>query len=195
MDTTDMPAIRYDYVDFTQLEKMNKDNAFVDVLAVIHTVDDLTTIMTKRDSRELSKREITLMDQAQIAVKCTIWGKNAEEWSHQVGDVIAIKKAKLSDFGGTLWYGLECINWGGVGACFVVHACMIVRYMHAWGDPFSHALLCAPVCACIPLPVHMKVAPCPCRVPRRLRSIPIVRKCTSSEDGTKARARMPRCRA
>lgn len=87
---------------------MNKEDAFVDVLAVIHGIEDLTSITTKRDSRELSKREITLMDQAQIAVRCTLWGRTAEDWQHQVGDVIAIKKAKLSDFNGRISGLLFC---------------------------------------------------------------------------------------
>jgi replication factor A1 len=91
---------RYEYVDFTQLEGMNKEDAYVDVLAVIHSVDETSTITTKRDSRELTKREITLMDQSQIAIRCTLWGTTAENFAHQVGDIVSIKKAKLSDFHG-----------------------------------------------------------------------------------------------
>ena len=33
-------------------------------------------------------------------IRCTLWGKAADEWNHPVGTVIAIKAASLSDFNG-----------------------------------------------------------------------------------------------
>lgn len=100
LDTADAPQQRFDFVDFAQFEGMDKENTFVDVLAICTEVNDITTITRKKDGAEFSKREVELIEKAGIAVRCTLWGGDAENFSYPVGTVIQIKAAKLSDFGG-----------------------------------------------------------------------------------------------
>eukprot|EP00039_Didymoeca_costata_P007560 m.101215 g.101215 ORF g.101215 m.101215 type:complete len:689 (+) comp13736_c2_seq1:56-2122(+) len=99
-DLSGVPTVKYDYVDFAQLESMNKENTYVDVLAVVTTVGDIGSILTKKDQKQVSKREIELMDKSRITVRCTLWGNDAENFNDTPGSVISIKAARLSDFNG-----------------------------------------------------------------------------------------------
>ena len=52
---------------------------------------------------ELSKRDITLVDKANMSLTCTVWGKDAESFEEKggkAGSVIAIKAARVSDYNG-----------------------------------------------------------------------------------------------
>jgi replication factor A1 len=98
-DADDIPQQVYNFVDFTTLEAMDKTNAYCDVLAVCQDIGELTSIVTKAQ-KTVSKREVTLMDKSRIVVRCTLWDKPAEDWDHEVGSIIAIKAARLSDYGG-----------------------------------------------------------------------------------------------
>ena len=63
----------------------------------------LGSINTKKDNTPLSKREITLTDSSLASIRCTLWGKAAEDFEHDGGAVecvVAIKAARLSDYGG-----------------------------------------------------------------------------------------------
>eukprot|EP01147_Barroeca_monosierra_P001107 gene1107-4335_t len=78
-------------------------NVFVDVLAICHEVKDADTIMTKTTNKELTKRDVILMDQSARTLTCALWGKDAEEFEANggvPGCVLAIKSARLSDFNG-----------------------------------------------------------------------------------------------
>jgi replication factor A1 len=98
-DDSSIAKVRYDFVDFANLEAMPKENAYVDVCAVVVAVNEVTTIMTKK-GKNLDKKEIEIMDKSKIAVRCTLWGKQANDWDKPVGATIAIKGAQLSDFNG-----------------------------------------------------------------------------------------------
>jgi replication factor A1 len=73
--------------------------AILDVCAVVKDVGDLATIQTKA-GKSLPKRDLTLVDRSGVATKLTLWGKNAEEWTHYDSPVVAFKGVKVSDFGG-----------------------------------------------------------------------------------------------
>ena len=74
-------------------------NAKLDVIAVVHKVNDVAEITTKQ-GKQLSKRELTLVDRSNYSCQLTIWGKQAEQWVHQDNPVVSCKGLKLSDFGG-----------------------------------------------------------------------------------------------
>uniref|UniRef100_A0A7E4VE63 Replication protein A subunit n=1 Tax=Panagrellus redivivus TaxID=6233 RepID=A0A7E4VE63_PANRE len=71
----------------------------IDILAVIETVGDVTSLTTK-DNRELKKRELTLIDQSSTSVQLTLWNENAETWTVEPSRVIGIKGAVVREFNG-----------------------------------------------------------------------------------------------
>lgn len=39
----------------------------------------MTTIITKKDNKELNKRELYLVDSSNAQITCTLWGKQVKE--------------------------------------------------------------------------------------------------------------------
>jgi len=103
-DDSGVPKQKFNYAAFDTCEGVvtaaGENGAFADILGVIVGVGDLTSITTKRDQRELSKRELDLQDKSNIVLRCTLWGKTAENFEADVGTIMSIKSAKLSDFNG-----------------------------------------------------------------------------------------------
>jgi replication factor A1 len=67
---------------------------------VLKEVAEVTTITSKNTMKDFSKRELTIADETQTAVRLTIWGKTAETFEAPLESIIAFKGAKVSDFGG-----------------------------------------------------------------------------------------------
>uniref|UniRef100_UPI003AABB9FF replication protein A 70 kDa DNA-binding subunit isoform X3 n=1 Tax=Centroberyx gerrardi TaxID=166262 RepID=UPI003AABB9FF len=97
-DSSDVPMVQCDFVSIGDLENREKD-AVVDVIGVCKSVDEVTRLTTK-SSREVSKRTLNLMDMSGKMVTVTLWGEEAENFDGSGQPVVAIKAAKLSDFGG-----------------------------------------------------------------------------------------------
>lgn len=97
-DTTDIPALHCDFVPIAELENRDKD-AIIDVIGVCKSADDVSRITTKT-SREVSKRALNLIDTTGKVVTVTLWGEEAEKFDSSGEPVVAIKGARLSDFGG-----------------------------------------------------------------------------------------------
>lgn len=62
----------------------------------------------------MNKRDIQLVDRSGCVVSCTLWGAEAEEFDGSGCPVIAIKGARVSDFGGrslsTTMSGVMTVN-------------------------------------------------------------------------------------
>ncbi|XP_062329579.1 replication protein A 70 kDa DNA-binding subunit [Osmerus eperlanus] len=97
-DSTDVPMVQCDFVSIADLETREKDSV-LDVIGVCKSVDEVTRLTTKT-SREVSKRTLNLMDMSGKVVSVTLWGEEAEQFDGSGQPVLAIKGAKLSDFGG-----------------------------------------------------------------------------------------------
>uniref|UniRef100_A0A667YRH9 Replication protein A subunit n=1 Tax=Myripristis murdjan TaxID=586833 RepID=A0A667YRH9_9TELE len=97
-DSSDVPMVQCDFVSIADLEARDKD-AIVDVIGVCKSVDEVTRLTTK-SSREVSKRTLSLMDMSGKVVNVTLWGEEAENFDGSGQPIVAIKGAKLSDFGG-----------------------------------------------------------------------------------------------
>jgi replication factor A1 len=52
----------------------------------------------------LVKRELTLVDESQYAVRLTLWGNHAETFNEQGEPVIAFKGVRVGDFQGKKRY-------------------------------------------------------------------------------------------
>ncbi|KAM8903285.1 replication protein A 70 kDa DNA-binding subunit isoform 1-T1 [Spinachia spinachia] len=97
-DAVDVPVIQCDFVSIGDLENREKD-AIIDVIGVCKSVDEVTRLTTK-SNKEVSKRTINLIDMSGKLVTVTLWGEEAEKFDGSGQPILAIKAAKLSDFGG-----------------------------------------------------------------------------------------------
>uniref|UniRef100_A0A3Q3QNJ7 Replication protein A subunit n=1 Tax=Monopterus albus TaxID=43700 RepID=A0A3Q3QNJ7_MONAL len=97
-DTCDVPMMQYDFVSIGDLENRDKDS-IIDVIGVCKSVDEITHLTTK-SNREVSKRTLSLIDMSGKVVTVTLWGEEAEKFDGSGQPIVAIKGAKLSDFGG-----------------------------------------------------------------------------------------------
>ncbi|KAM4589931.1 replication protein A 70 kDa DNA-binding subunit [Fundulus diaphanus] len=97
-DSCDVPMVQCDFVSIGDLENRDKDS-IVDVIGVCKSVEEVTR-MTTKSNREVSKRTLSLMDMSGKLVTVTLWGEEAENFEGSGQPIVAIKAAKLSDFGG-----------------------------------------------------------------------------------------------
>uniref|UniRef100_A0A3B4UCM0 Replication protein A subunit n=1 Tax=Seriola dumerili TaxID=41447 RepID=A0A3B4UCM0_SERDU len=97
-DSSDVPMVQCDFISIGDLENRDKD-AVVDVIGVCKSVEEVTRLTTKTN-REVSKRTLNLMDMSGKVVTVTLWGEEAEKFDGSGQPIVAIKGAKLSDFGG-----------------------------------------------------------------------------------------------
>ncbi|XP_077397199.1 replication protein A 70 kDa DNA-binding subunit isoform X2 [Festucalex cinctus] len=97
-DNCDVPVLQCDFVSIGDLENKEKDSV-VDVIGVCKSVDEVTRITTKTN-REVSKRTLSLMEASGKMVTLTLWGEDAEKFDGTSQPIVAIKSAKVSDFGG-----------------------------------------------------------------------------------------------
>ncbi|XP_072231052.1 replication protein A 70 kDa DNA-binding subunit-like isoform X2 [Leuresthes tenuis] len=97
-DSQGIPTVQCDFVPIGELENRDKD-AIIDVIGVCKSADDVSRITTKT-SREVSKRALNLVDTTGREVTVTLWGEEAEKFDGSGQPVVAIKGARLSDFGG-----------------------------------------------------------------------------------------------
>ena len=71
----------------------------MDIIAVVKSANELTTITTKA-GKELTKRDIVLVDKSLTEVGLTLWGTTAEKFEAEGNPVLAIKGARVSDYNG-----------------------------------------------------------------------------------------------
>jgi len=98
-DEGDIPGMQYTFVPISELEKMDK-TGLVDIIGVCKETGDLDRIMSRKLNKELTKRDIKLVDQSTTEVTLTIWGSQAETFEGTTHPVVALKGARLSDFNG-----------------------------------------------------------------------------------------------
>lgn len=93
------PQLQFDFVRLHDIENAEKDS-FVDVVAIVHRVSDVATIVQKSTQKELKKRDVTLVDDSQAEITLTLWAKEAEGFYAEPGTAIILKKGKVSDYNG-----------------------------------------------------------------------------------------------
>uniref|UniRef100_A0A8V5GS17 Replication protein A subunit n=1 Tax=Melopsittacus undulatus TaxID=13146 RepID=A0A8V5GS17_MELUD len=98
-DAQHLPSVQFDFVSISDLENTPKDTV-VDVIGICKSYEDVTKITVKSSNREVSKRNVYLMDTSGKQVTATLWGNEAEQFDGSRQPVIAIKGARVSDFGG-----------------------------------------------------------------------------------------------
>ncbi|XP_010226789.1 PREDICTED: replication protein A 70 kDa DNA-binding subunit, partial [Tinamus guttatus] len=98
-DAQHLPSVQFDFVSISDLENTPKDS-IVDVIGICKSYEEVTKITVKSNNREVSKRNVHLMDTSGKLVTATLWGTDAEKFDGSRQPVIAIKGARVSDFGG-----------------------------------------------------------------------------------------------
>eukprot|EP00794_Sanderia_malayensis_P014156 gene14156-15634_t len=100
-DTNDLPQVQFNFVNIADLENVNKDS-MVDIIGVVKSMQDVVKITIRSTNREVSKREINVVDRSETAVNATLWGDTADKFNQYENQnpIIAVKGAKVSDFGG-----------------------------------------------------------------------------------------------
>lgn len=94
-----LPTVKFDFTGIGDLESRPKDS-LVDIIGVCKNYEDATKITVKSTNREVSKRNIYLMDMSGKVVTATLWGEDADRFDGSRQPVMAIKGARVSDFGG-----------------------------------------------------------------------------------------------
>ena len=98
-DDSTIPGMQFNFVPISDLQTMDKTGV-VDVIGVCKEAGDLDRIMSRKLNKELTKRELKLVDQSNTEVTLTLWGSQAESFDAAGNPVVAIKGARLSDFNG-----------------------------------------------------------------------------------------------
>lgn len=102
MDASSVPTLTYLIIPLINLAECSKDS-IVDVLGVITEVHPISSIVVKATGKQLTRRDLTIVDSSNCSIRVTLWGKQAEDadgpdWNSE--PVLAIKGAKVSDWGG-----------------------------------------------------------------------------------------------
>ena len=66
----------------------------------MNVCNDLSSVVSKATQKEITKRDIQIVDQSGVSVKFTLWGDEAQKFNGQGYPVLACKGASVSDFGG-----------------------------------------------------------------------------------------------
>jgi len=99
-DADDIPQKRYDFLESVDSVQDMEVNRLVDVIGVISSCPDYSTIISKRDNKELQKRSIQVVDTMGRPLELTLWGEQAINFEGVVGQVIAIKNGRVGEFQG-----------------------------------------------------------------------------------------------
>lgn len=121
----DIKAAVYNFSKISELVSAEV-NSSVDILAVVKAASEVSQINTKKGT-QLSKRELTAVDESGADVRVTLWGKRAEEpvaWHEQ--PIIACKGLRVGEYnnGKTLAAGGGClvaVNPVDVPAAYELH--------------------------------------------------------------------------
>ncbi|GAB1608186.1 replication protein A 70 kDa DNA-binding subunit-like [Argonauta hians] len=98
-ENTNLPTISYDFKPLKDLGQV-EPNAVIDVIGVVTSVADVSTVVGRQSNKEFTKRELMIADQSGMSVRLTIWGNEAETFQDSGNPVLAIKGAKVSEWGG-----------------------------------------------------------------------------------------------
>ena len=93
-DIGDIPTVSYNFVAISDLTGCAKDSN-VDVIGVVKVAGETANITTKA-GKELTKREITLVDKSNTQVTLTLWGNTAETFDSSHNPIVAAKGVRVS---------------------------------------------------------------------------------------------------
>lgn len=95
-----LPQVYFKFVPSLADLPNHEINSNVDAIGVISDVQEPQEIVSKSSNIPYKKRDIELVDDTMTKTKLTLWGTEAEKFEGHVGSVLAVKGARLTDFGG-----------------------------------------------------------------------------------------------
>lgn len=98
-DTDNVPKVNLNFTKLELVQAVEKDS-IIDVIGVIQAVNDVFQITAKATGKPFDRRNITIVDDSNFAIDLGLWNATAVDFSIPVGSVIAVKGAKVQDFGG-----------------------------------------------------------------------------------------------
>lgn len=77
-------------------------NQLIDILAIVDRANGITQVTTRKDARQLDKRDVFLVDESGSEVTMTLWGDAATAFdpNANAGKVIGIKGCMVKEFNG-----------------------------------------------------------------------------------------------
>lgn len=72
----------------------------IDLIAVVQEVQEVRQIQMKSTGEFKDRRQVTFVDDTGVSIMATLWGELGGAADLQVGQVVAVKGAKVSDYGG-----------------------------------------------------------------------------------------------
>lgn len=93
--------IKEDGFSFTELAKIEQilQNCTVDIIGILLEVG-MTGSINLRDGGQRAKRTLLVGDESNLSISVTLWGDACEAQSYEVGQVIALKACRVSDYNG-----------------------------------------------------------------------------------------------
>lgn len=98
-ETDNLPHINISLCPLSDISNKNV-NDLVDVIGIVKSAGDKSSIIVKATGKELTKREITIVDDSNCAINATLWGKTAEDFDGSDNPVVLFKGAKVGDYNG-----------------------------------------------------------------------------------------------
>lgn len=100
-DTGDIQEQIYEFVRIADLENVEA-NKNVDVLAVVKVVSEPAMLISKKSGQELTKCDLTLVDDSATEINLTVWGEQAKRapTEFEGTPVVAFRRVRVSDYGG-----------------------------------------------------------------------------------------------
>ena len=91
----------YDFLKIAAIEQAEKDS-YADILAIVKSVSDPVNLISKKSGNELTKCDLTLVDDTGVEISMTLWGEQARTAPSQLGGqpVVAFRRARVSDYNG-----------------------------------------------------------------------------------------------
>ena len=97
-DDNAIPTVQYNFERIANLTNA-EGNSVIDLIGVVSQVGEIANI-TSKSGNELTKRDIFVADDTGASIKLTLWSDKAVSFSSPPGTIIAIKGARVSDYGG-----------------------------------------------------------------------------------------------
>ncbi|PSN38056.1 Replication protein A 70 kDa DNA-binding subunit [Blattella germanica] len=98
-DIDNIPSVTFNFIPIDKLADL-EINSLIDVIGVCKSTGDLQTLTARTTNRELKKRELTIVDESNLAVGVTLWGQQAEDFDGSLQPVVAIKNGRINEYGG-----------------------------------------------------------------------------------------------
>ena len=101
-EVSEIPKILYSFIPISKIAENKKDD-ILDVIGVVKDCGELSQITVKSTQKQLTKRDVTLVDTSSASIRLTLWGKQAEDFTEQEAaakPVIAIKAVRVNEYQG-----------------------------------------------------------------------------------------------